>query len=148
MKDAMSRRTFLRNACTLAAVQLVPAGLISQAWAGTESGSDTAENDGSCLFALSKGLLRDNGATPWFARIALGSPEQPMTVMMDTGTSNLWVTSFCCSSAACATKQYKYDYGESSSHERSSPSRCSGARSPMPVTRAPTAARPRTKSRW
>lgn len=112
----MNRRTFLRHACTFAAAQCLPVGPISRAWARIDPKSP--DDAAPCVFTLSKGRLYDNGATPWFATISLGSPGQTMTVMMDTGTANTWVTSSCCSSAACKTKKYKYDYGESISHER------------------------------
>jgi len=112
----VNRRTFLQYACTFAAAQCLSAGLIWRAWARPDPNSPG--HGASCLFTLSKGPLHDNGATPWFATIHLGSPGQAMTVMMDTGTANTWVTSFCCSSAACKTKNYKYDYGESITHER------------------------------
>lgn len=58
----------------------------------------------------------DNGATPWYATLYLGTPRQKMTVMMDTGTANFWVTSFLCNTQACSTKKYKYDPGVSTTY--------------------------------
>ena len=63
----------------------------------------------TCLFKLVKGELHNNGATPWFTEIELGTPKQHMTVMMDTGTSNFWVTSSDCTSKACQTKKFTFD---------------------------------------
>ena len=40
-----------------------------------------------------------------------------MTVMMDTGTANTWVTSFICNTEACSTKKYKYNPGVSTTYK-------------------------------
>lgn len=58
----------------------------------------------------------NNGATPWYATLFLGTPGQTMTVMMDTGTSNTWVTSSLCTTEACSTKKYKYDVSLSTTY--------------------------------
>ncbi|NKN32291.1 avidin/streptavidin family protein [Marichromatium bheemlicum] len=52
-------------------------------------------------FTLQRGPLTDNGATPWYATLGLGTPPQPLRFMLDTGTLNTWVTASCCASDAC-----------------------------------------------
>lgn len=52
-------------------------------------------------FALQKGALSDNGATPWFAVVGLGTPNQSLKYMIDTGTTNTWVTAIQCTTNAC-----------------------------------------------
>ncbi|RNE91555.1 avidin/streptavidin family protein [Marichromatium sp. AB31] len=52
-------------------------------------------------FALRRGPLTDNGATPWYATLGLGTPPQPLRFMLDTGTLNTWITASCCASDAC-----------------------------------------------
>lgn len=52
-------------------------------------------------FQLYKGDLSNNGATPWFAEVAIGNPNQRLKFMLDTGTTHTWVTSTACSTEAC-----------------------------------------------
>src|SRR2546421_339589 len=51
-----------------------------------------------------------------FSTIALGSPEQEFKVIMDTGSSNLWVPSSKCGSIACYLHQ-KFDSSASSTYK-------------------------------
>jgi len=53
----------------------------------------------------------------YFSTIALGSPEQEFKVIMDTGSSNLWVPSTECGSIACYLHQ-KYDSSASSTYKQ------------------------------
>ncbi|TAF75258.1 MAG: hypothetical protein EAZ53_06465 [Bacteroidetes bacterium] len=53
------------------------------------------------LFSLQKGILTENGATPWFASVGIGTPSQFLKLMIDTGTDNTWVTSSQCTTQAC-----------------------------------------------
>ncbi|GAB2597535.1 avidin/streptavidin family protein [Nitrincola alkalisediminis] len=52
-------------------------------------------------FTLTRGVLTDNGATPWTTTIGVGTPPQPLRIMLDTGTVNTWVTASSCTTEAC-----------------------------------------------
>jgi saccharopepsin len=116
MSESISRRSFLKSVASLAAmIGFFPVSLLS----GCSGDSANGKSDPrGYLFPLTKGPLMDNGATPWYATLFLGTPGQAMTVMMDTGTANTWVTSSLCSTEACSTKQYKYDPTLSTTHSK------------------------------
>lgn len=52
----------------------------------------------------------------YFTEIQLGTPGQPFKVILDTGSSNLWVPSQDCSSLACFLHT-KYDHDSSSTYK-------------------------------
>ena len=52
----------------------------------------------------------------YFTEIQLGTPGQTFKVILDTGSSNLWVPSRDCSSLACFLHT-KYDHDESSTYK-------------------------------
>lgn len=52
----------------------------------------------------------------YFTEIQIGTPGQPFKVILDTGSSNLWVPSQDCSSLACFLHA-KYDHDSSSSYK-------------------------------
>ena len=117
MSRGNTRRSFLKYAAAcIPALSLFPGDIMAKAL--SPNPVDSQSGSFGRYFALAKGRLMDNGATPWFATILLGVPGQTMTVMMDTGTSNTWVTSSSCATEACTTKQYKYDPCLSSTHKQ------------------------------
>lgn len=59
--------------------------------------------------------LKDYANAQYFSKIDVGSPPQTFTVIMDTGSSNLWVPGQECNSIACLFHS-KYDHTSSESY--------------------------------
>jgi hypothetical protein len=60
--------------------------------------------------------LSDYNDLTYVAQITLGTPQQKFTVVMDTGSSNLWVPDSTCTLGACTNKN-KFDSSASSSYQ-------------------------------
>ncbi len=53
------------------------------------------------VYPLHCGPLRDNGATPWYAAVALGNPGQTLNIAFDTGSNFIWSMSSLCGQGPC-----------------------------------------------
>jgi len=69
------------------------------------------------IIPLSKGVAQDNGGTPWYAVWTIGRLKssdgrgQKLKMMMDTGTSNLWISSSQCKDSGYVTHdRYNINY--------------------------------------
>lgn len=69
-------------------------------------------------FELQRGPFGGNGATPWTALLGLGSPTQRLRYMLDTGTTNTWITAKACTTDACR-QHGRFDPGQSSTFRSS-----------------------------
>ena len=71
---------------------------------------------GECrdVLSLYRGTLTDNGATPWYTVLMVGSERQKLKFAIDTGTTHSWVTSIQCTTDACLNHQ-RFDFRSSMS---------------------------------
>ncbi|WP_421850584.1 pepsin-like aspartic protease [Marinomonas sp.] len=51
--------------------------------------------------SLDRGPYQNNGASPWYAYVGLGTTAQPLKFSFDTGSNFIWVTSSLCESDTC-----------------------------------------------
>lgn len=68
-------------------------------------------------FPLERAPYQNNGATPWYASLALGTVGQPLKFAFDTGSNFIWVTSTLCDLPGDACPHYggqQFDYQASS----------------------------------
>jgi hypothetical protein len=50
---------------------------------------------------LQRGPFQNNGATPWYCEIGIGTPGQTLKMCFDTGSNFNWVTSSLCAKNSC-----------------------------------------------
>ncbi|MEW2694629.1 pepsin-like aspartyl protease, partial [Vibrio cholerae] len=58
------------------------------------------ENRG-LIIELRKGPFQNNGATPWYSVISIGTPPQDLCFCFDSGSNFNWVTSSLCGNSGC-----------------------------------------------
>lgn len=67
------------------------------------------------VFKMYRGPFQNNGATPWYSPMTLGTPGQPLKLAIDTGTNISWVTSTLCQPNDCTHfSAGRFDYKSSS----------------------------------
>lgn len=69
------------------------------------------------LMQLRRGPLTDNGATPWYTMLRLGSERQELKFAIDTGTGHSWVTSIQCTTDECLNHR-RFDFRSSTSFKQ------------------------------
>jgi hypothetical protein len=85
----------------------------------TDASNRVRPAEKSIFFELTRPFYEpNNGATPWFTCIGLGSkPQLNLRYMIDTGTKNSWITSKFCETEACSTHR-KFDPSQSSTYQK------------------------------
>jgi len=78
--------------------------LVSQAGLDSKVGADVMLSEGHIPILQ----LANYANSQYFADISIGTPPQNFSVIMDTGSANLWVPSKTCTSASC-TLHAQYD---------------------------------------
>lgn len=69
------------------------------------------------VMQLRRGPLTDNGATPWYTVLRLGSERQELKFAIDTGTTHSWVTSIQCTTDECLNHR-RFDFRSSTSFKQ------------------------------
>ncbi|ETN85760.1 eukaryotic aspartyl protease [Necator americanus] len=62
-------------------------------------------------------VVNDFTDTQYLGNITLGTPEQSFTVVLDTGSANLWIPDSSCNAVACKNKR-KFQASESSTYKK------------------------------
>jgi saccharopepsin len=95
-----------------------PAGTLA-ARAAASAGVAPVTLTGQALSVpLVSGPYQNNGASQWFANMNLGTPGQPLRIMLDTGSNFIWTTSSLCPPDSC--QHYgggEFDYEDSSTFQ-------------------------------
>lgn len=53
------------------------------------------------VFHMQRGPFQNNGASPWYSTLTLGTPPQPLKLAIDSGTNITWVSSTLCRPDQC-----------------------------------------------
>jgi hypothetical protein len=88
-------------------------GLMAGACAATPGAAPSAAM--GLPFPLVRGPYQNNGATPWYATLPIGTPGQPLKIALDTGSNFIWLTSTLCGSGCSHYGGLQFNYGASSS---------------------------------
>ncbi len=95
------------------------AGLFGANSAGAGLFKPAANGQGITLNQV-KGPFQNNGATPWYATMPLGTPGQNLKFAIDTGSNFIWSTSTLCDQNGNSCKHYggsEFNYIASGSFE-------------------------------
>ena len=57
--------------------------------------------DNRLVFPMRRGPYQNNGASPWYCTLELGTPGQPLKFAIDSGTNMNWITSTLCPADQC-----------------------------------------------
>jgi saccharopepsin len=93
----LSRRSILQGAGAVGLSSMLGASAFAAAKLSAAAG---------LLVPQTRGPYQDNGATPWYASIGIGSPQQPLKIALDTGSNFIWSTSSLCDPAANSCVHY------------------------------------------
>ena len=67
------------------------------------------------VFPMQRGPFQNNGASPWYVTLMLGTPGQHLKLAIDTGTNIAWATSSLCPEDQCEHySASRFDYQASS----------------------------------
>ena len=70
------------------------------------------------VFPMQRGPYQNNGASPWYSTMTLGTPGQRLKLSIDSGTNITWVTSTLCAPDQCVHfGGSRFDYRASSTFE-------------------------------
>ncbi|MBM1193221.1 avidin/streptavidin family protein [Pseudomonas weihenstephanensis] len=77
---------------------------------------DKAPQVKGLTLTMHRGPYQNNGATPWYSTLHIGTPKQPLKLALDSGTNITWVTSTLCAPDRCQhSSGGRFDYQASSS---------------------------------
>lgn len=78
-----------------------PAGTLAARAAAAPHVAPAALTGQALSVPLVSGPYQNNGASQWFANMNLGTPGQPLRIMLDTGCNFIWTTSSLCAPTSC-----------------------------------------------
>ncbi|GGN30384.1 MULTISPECIES: pepsin-like aspartic protease [Marinomonas] len=74
------------------------------------------DNATGLSISLDRGPFQNNGASPWYAYVGVGTPAQALKFAFDTGSNFMWVTSSLCKADTChhyGDQQFVYQLSSS-----------------------------------
>jgi len=85
----------------------------------TEEASSIPPGPGLSI-PLVRGPFQNDGATPWYAQMGIGTPAQTLKIAIDTGSNFVWVTSTLCETSPEGCNHFggdEFDYAASSTFQ-------------------------------